>query len=172
MGRMSDVRIVHLSAGDVSLVVAQQGATLPRIVHWGARIDASADDLHAFVTAEERPGLSAESDVPYQATVLPEHSRGWFGRPGLSAHRAGAAWAPRFHAAPLQAAGVPVEPGVATVGAGTVVVDARDDWARIELRLEIDLSPSGLLRTRALVRNTAIRKGTVAQAGRMVRPRA
>ncbi|MEV5069345.1 alpha-galactosidase [Microbacterium sp. LMI12-1-1.1] len=154
MGLMNDVRIAHLSAGDVSLVVAQQAASLPRIVHWGARIDVSADDLQGFVMAEERPGLSTDSDVPYHATILPEHSRGWFGRPGLSAHRAGAAWAPRFHAAPIRVAGMPVETGVATVGAGSVVVDARDDWAQIEFYLEIDLSASGLLRTRAIIRNT------------------
>jgi alpha-galactosidase len=150
---MSELRVVHLSSADVSLVVTQQGDELPAIVHWGARLDVSDDDLRTLATMDHRPGLSADSDVPYRPSVLPEHSRGWFGRPGMSVHRGGRAWSPRFRAEPLLVAGKPAPAGATSLGAGSIVVEASDDWAGIGVVLEIDLTVSGLLRTRFGVRN-------------------
>ncbi|MBW9111679.1 alpha-galactosidase [Microbacterium ureisolvens] len=150
---MSELRVVHLSSADVSLVVTQQGDELPAIVHWGARLDVSDDDLRTLATMDHRPGLSADSDVPYRPSVLPEHSRGWFGRPGLSVHRGGRAWSPRFRAEPLLVAGKPAPAGATSLGAGSIVVEASDDWAGIGVVLEIDLTVAGLLRTRFGVRN-------------------
>ncbi|MBW9121094.1 alpha-galactosidase [Microbacterium trichothecenolyticum] len=150
---MSELRVVHLSSADVSLVVTQQGDELPAIVHWGARLDVSDDDLRTLATMDHRPGLSVDSDVPYRPSVLPEHSRGWFGRPGLSVHRGGRAWSPRFRAEPLLVEGKPAPAGATSLGAGSIVVEASDDWAGIGVVLEIDLTVSGLLRTRFGVRN-------------------
>lgn len=158
MGTMSDLRVVHLSAADVSLVVTQRGDELPAIVHWGALLEVSDDDLRTLAAMDRRPGLSADSDVPYRPSVLPEHSRGWFGRPGLSVHRGGRAWSPRFRAAPLLVAGEPVPTGATSLGAASITAEASDEWAGIGVTLEIDLTAAGLLRTRVGVRNL----GTVA----------
>ena len=84
-------RIVHLTTADVSLIVLQIEDRLPLILHWGARVEAADAELISFAAAEERPGLGGISDIPYRPSILPEHSDGWFGRPGVELHRAGAA---------------------------------------------------------------------------------
>lgn len=152
---MRAATIIHLTAENVSVIIAQVEDRLPIIVHWGARIVATDDELRALVFAEERGGKRDVSDIPYRASILPEHSAGWFGRPGLELHRGGAAWAPRFAVQLLEIDGVSLDGAVAQRGAGSTVMLARDEWAGIELRLEIDLTDAGLLRTRAQVRNVA-----------------
>lgn len=152
---MHSRRIIHLSAADVSLIVVLPEDRLPVIVHWGGRIEATADDLSVFAAAENRPGLDGVSDLPYPPSVLPEHAAGWFGRPGIEAHRGGAAWAPRFTVRSVTLDGTPVAADITPAGSGLLEIGADDDWARIALTVEIDVSPSGLLRTRATVRNAA-----------------
>ena len=150
---MQPVRVIHLASGDVSLVLASSSNDLPVILHWGARITATDDDLLAFARAEQRPGLGDVSDMPYRPSILPEHSRGWFGRPGLSAHRAGGGWAPSFRVEGINVDGAPVPAPVTQVGAASVRFDAYDEQTAIRLILEIDLTDAGLLRLRAGVRN-------------------
>ncbi len=152
---MQSPRVIHLAADDVSLVLATFSDDLPVILHWGARITATEEVLEAFALAEQRPGLGGVSDLPYRPSVLPEHSRGWFGRPGLSAHRVGAGWAPSFRVDTIAVDGTPIEAGVVQAGAASIRVDARDDQAAISIRVEIDLTTAGLLRLRAGVRNDA-----------------
>jgi alpha-galactosidase len=154
---MHSYRTIHLMADDVSLILAQRDDELPTIVHWGARVTGSDDDLAAFVDMRERPGIEEISDVPYRPSILPEHAYGWGGRPGLSAHRGGAAWASRFRVEALELDGRALAPSQVTrSGPGVITVSAQDEWAQIALVLEIDLSTAGLLRTRAIVRNTSV----------------
>lgn len=148
-------RIVHLHTDEVSLVVAQVGTLLPVIAHWGERLHASEEDLSTLLTADEMIGFAEDSDVPYRPSLLPEHSRGWFGRPGISAHRAGAAWAPRLVVTHFDVAGQAVDGVVERPGAATIVVRAADPWAQIEVMVEIDLSRAGLLALRTTIANTS-----------------
>lgn len=152
---MLAAKIIHLTAENVSVIVAQLEDRLPIVAHWGARIIATDEELRAFVLAEERGGKRDISDLPYRPSILPEHSAGWFGRPGLELHRDGVAWAPRFSVQSIEIDDASFDGDVVQVGAGSMVMHARDEWAEIELRLEIDLTPAGLLRTRAQVRNVA-----------------
>lgn len=155
MVRMQSVRVIHLAADDVSLVLACFAHDLPLILHWGARITATDDDLLSFALAEQRPGLEDVSDLPYRPSVLPEHSRGWFGRPGLSAHRVGAGWASSFRVDTVVVDGKSASEGVIQTGAASVTVEAHDEQSAIQLRTEIDLTAAGLLRIRAGARNEA-----------------
>lgn len=148
-------RIVHLAAADVSLIVLQGDDRLPVILHWGARVDAADAELLSFADAEDRPGLGGISDLPYRPSVLPEHSAGWFGRQGIELHRAGATWAPRFAVRSMTLDGIEVGARVTQAAGGLLVIGAEDEWGQIGLTLEIDLTPGGLLRTRAEVRNAA-----------------
>lgn len=149
-------RTIHLATDDVSLIVAQRDDALPAIVHWGARVTAPDDDLATFVEMRERLGIDGISDVPYRPSILPEHVYGWSGRPGVSAHRNGSAWASQFRVQAVGLDGRACAPGTSMQGGpGVLTVSARDEWAQIELDLEIDLRPSGLLRARASVRNTS-----------------
>ncbi|WHE35317.1 alpha-galactosidase [Microbacterium sp. BDGP8] len=152
---MDSMRVIHLNAEDVSVVIATADDGMPEIVHWGEAVTSAEPDLLAFVAAEQRNGMTGDSDVPYRASVLPEHSRGWFGAPGLSAHRDGSGWAPRFVLRSLALDGAEAGPGVTSGGAGRVDAVLHDDAAEIELGVEIDLTRDGLVRSRARVRNTA-----------------
>ena len=93
-GRQDD-RLLHWRAGGTSLVVAVAGAggLLPRIVHWGADLG-DVDDavLRSLVRALTPPVSEHPTDNTHDLTVLPEHARGWTGRPGVEGSRAGRDW--------------------------------------------------------------------------------
>lgn len=150
---MDNDRLIHLTADGVSVVLLQRGELLPTILHWGAALRAGDDDLVALAAATARTGLDGGSDLPYEPSLLPEHSRGWAGRPGLALHREGAGWSSRLTVRGVSVAGEPTGPGVVQVGAAAVVVEAEDVDAQVGVRLEIDLTQDGLLRVRAGVRH-------------------
>uniref|UniRef100_A0A942T978 alpha-galactosidase n=1 Tax=Neobacillus citreus TaxID=2833578 RepID=A0A942T978_9BACI len=139
---MSDV--VHLTSGGVSLVLDCSGRALPAVVHWGAALGPLSDDeLDALAAADVAVVQPNEVDVPVRLAVLPEPHRGWSGRPGLSGHRDGHDWSPAFTVSELD------------VTDGTVTVRASDDVAGLAVRVVVELLPSGLVRARAAVTNTA-----------------
>jgi hypothetical protein len=81
-------------------------------------------------------------------SLVPEHSGGWFGLPGLRGHRAGADWSPRFVL-------TSVEIGAAqpsTTG-GRLTIHSTDDAAGLSMTIAIELTQSGLLRQQATIRN-------------------
>jgi alpha-galactosidase len=124
----------------VSLVLDTRGPRLPAVVHWGAALgEVSPDDL--ALAAEPQP-IGFSIDGPVRVSMLPEQSAGWLGTPGLSGHRDGRAWSPAFAVTDLQRSG------------GRLVVTAGDGAAELELRLEIELHDSGILRTRAHLTST------------------
>jgi alpha-galactosidase len=87
--------------------------------------------------------LAGASPAARGVSVLPEHGRGWMGRPGLSGHRLdGSAWSPLFTE-------------VRTVRAGTdaAAFEASDPAAGLGLRFELEALPSGVLRARHTVTN-------------------
>ena len=147
-------RVIHLFADDVSVLLTQAAGALPVIVHWGPRIHADDAELVEYARTSFRPGIAGLSDVPYEPGILPEHSYGWGGLPGIRAHRAGAAWSPRLDVAAIAVDGEKLaEGGVAQSRGGLVTVSANDEWAGIGVTIEIDLSLDGLLRTRTSVHN-------------------
>ena len=77
-----------------ALVLADDGAGLPSVLHWGPDLpDAAAADL-AIVTSGPVPNNAL--DEPWPLTVLPTSGEGWLGTPGYAAHRAGSHTAPRL----------------------------------------------------------------------------
>ncbi|MFI9815397.1 alpha-galactosidase [Saccharothrix variisporea] len=131
---MADV--THLRAAGVSLVLDHRGGTLPRVLHWGADLGPVDLDSLALATAPQPVGYSA--DGPVEVAVLPEQSAGWLGTPGLVGNRAGRAFSTAFRVVEVD---------------GTTY-RAVDEAAGLELRLEVELTDSGLVRQRASVTNT------------------
>jgi len=139
-------RLVHLRASGVSLVLDARGPGLPVVLHWGADLgELSPEALQVLAAVAVPPVAPNMPDVPTRVSVVPEHSQGWAGLPGLRGHREGRDWSPAFAIDSAQAAD-------GDAGAG-LVVKARDPAARLELELRLDLAPGGLLRMRADLRN-------------------
>ncbi|WP_208544630.1 alpha-galactosidase [Rathayibacter sp. VKM Ac-2759] len=138
----------------MSAVLTQTGDSLPVLAHWGPSLRASDADLIEYAGTAVRTGIDGVSDVPYEPSLLPEHTSGWGGLPGLRVHRAGAAWSPRLSVSSVSVDGAPLAEGaVAQRPGGRAVVEASDAEHGIGVILEIDLTASGLLRTRVSVRN-------------------
>jgi alpha-galactosidase len=113
-----------ISLGNGALVLGTAADRLPEITWFGVP-------------------LSGAPPTSRGVSVLPEHARGWMGRPGLSGHRLdGSAWSPRFTE-------------VRTVRAGTAeaAFDAVDPAAGLRMRCEFDALASGVLRVRHTVSN-------------------
>ncbi|HMR49732.1 MAG TPA: alpha-galactosidase [Arachnia sp.] len=144
---------VHLRAGGVSVLLDTEGATLPRVLHWGADLGALDDAAVAEVRrASITPPASGTPDEPFELSVVPEQTAGWLATPGVSGHRAGTAFSTAFSvtsldvAENLDAAGVPL--------AGRVAVAAHDEVAGLTLAWTLELTVDGLLRHRAAITNT------------------
>ncbi|ROP60901.1 alpha-galactosidase [Curtobacterium sp. ZW137] len=166
--------LVHLTTAGVSLVLDCTDARLPSVVHWGAALgELSTEDLQAIVTAGREPIVSNAVDEPIRVAILPEPHAGWSGKPGVSGHRDGEDWSPRFTTTSIDVIGEAHEtrahetpgreaaPTRIDAGPATVVVEAADAHAQLAVRLEIELLPSGLVRTRAALTNTGTGTYTV-----------
>jgi alpha-galactosidase len=146
---------VALTADGVTVLVDATGGRLPALLHWGRalpRLDEAQVD--AIRTARIPVVGSNTIDVPLRVAVLPELHAGWLGRPGISGSRAGRSWSPRFRTTSVRLDGAEVS-GFVQADAGRLEVAAVDEEAGLELLLTIELLPSGLLRSRASITNTA-----------------
>jgi len=136
---------IHLRAGGVSVVLTTDGERLPAVLHWGADLgDLTAADLAELARAGVPAPVPNDLDRPTRAGILAEHADGWNGRPGLAGQRAGRAWSPLFALTDLAVADDPD-------GGARVRASGRDAEAGLELHLELQLLPSGVLRQRATV---------------------
>ncbi|MFT4109793.1 alpha-galactosidase [Propionicimonas sp.] len=144
---------VVLRAEEVCVVLDLAAGRLPAVVHWGADLGAlGRDDVEAMVLGAVPPIAPNAVDEPARVALLPEHHTGWVGRPGLSGSRGGRDWSARFTTTSLSVDGAPAS-GFVSSGAGVVEVAATDEVAGLELALTIELTSSGLLRTRAVLTN-------------------
>lgn len=146
--------LIALRAAGVGLLLDISAGQLPAVLHWGADLgEVGPSDWEALRRAQQMPVMNNGVDVPLRLALVPEGRAGWMGRPGLSGSRGGRDWSPRFEVVELEVDGQPVTVGVHTSGAGSVRVACRDEGAELELELLVELTPQGLLRTRAGVRN-------------------
>ena len=154
---MSPNACVVLHERDLSLVLDVTDGHLPAVVHWGARLEnLSAAVAAVLVRAGIVPTAPNGIDDPMRLAVLPEHWSGWVGRPGLSGSRSGVAWSPKFTTTALRIDGaeVPADQTVVNrTGPATVSVDAVDQVAELELRVDVEMLPGGLVRARATLTN-------------------
>ena len=153
--------LLSLRSQGCGLVLDLLHGRLPAIVHWGADLgDITADDATTMVHTGIAPIVANVVDEPVRVALLPEHWTGWVGRPGLSGSRAGTDWSPRFTTTRVAVNGEVVDAAgpdatFLPLGAAVVEVDASDDVAGLTLSLTIELTPSGLLRSRASLHNAS-----------------
>lgn len=145
----------HLRAGGVSLLLDTSGPHLPRVLHWGADLgDVGPEEVAQLVLASVVPVVSGAPDAPYALSLLPEQSAGWLATPGVTGSRDGRAWSTAFRVTDVTTTG-PLTRDDGTPVAHCLVVTADDGDAGLQLTLVVEQYPSGLVRTRSTVTNTA-----------------
>ncbi|HST82936.1 MAG TPA: alpha-galactosidase [Kineosporiaceae bacterium] len=139
--------LVQLRSAEVALLVDCRGSGLPVILHWGADPGVLDDAELTALALVARPAVVPNAlDEPHPVAVLPEHSGGWMGLPGLQGHRSGRDWSTQFTVDGVECVTAPE-------GGGALRVTASDSAAALELRLDLELTPSGLVRVEATVHN-------------------
>ena len=134
-------RIVARLVSDSSeVVLVADGDGLPAIAHFGARLDATPEDIDPAMFARFVPGGGLDVDVP--PSIVPEAARGWFGVPGLAAARESGPLTPVFTVDSLMADGHHAH------------IRAYDDRAGLALDLTLRLSRAGALTIDVTVENT------------------
>ena len=151
---MTAPTIVHLHAAGVSAVIDLTGSRLPALLHWGIAITGLDDaGARALVTATVPVVGPNTVDLPGRPSLVPEGWTGWLGRPGLTGcRRGGHAWSPRFVVRSASIDGAPLD-GFTDGGAALLEAVCADVEEDLWLTLQIEMLPSGLLRTRAVLRN-------------------
>jgi alpha-galactosidase len=147
--------MVHLRRGGTSVVVRLTSTELPCVLHWGPELgDLGDGELAALRRSMEPPHVDSVISSQAAVAVLPQHSSGWLGRPGLLGSRSGRAWSVAFDqvAHEVDESGTAQWPDGAS-GAVRLRSIGQDRPGGLDVTTELELHPSGLLRLRAGVRN-------------------
>lgn len=138
-------RHLLLRAGGTSVFVRCGADASPEVLHWGADLGPlSAADLDAWVTAEVGV-VSGCADVPPRLPLVPSQAEGWLGTPGLVGSRRGLGQFSAFRTIAVQVTATDGTDG----SPSALRMTAHDAEADLELVLDLQLTASGLLRTRA-----------------------
>ncbi|TWP46470.1 alpha-galactosidase [Lentzea tibetensis] len=139
---MSNTEVVHLHDSVSSIVVDIGGNGAPVIAHWGRALgDLDQESLTALVQAIRAPVPHNSPDSAVPLSLLPEAAAGHSGRPALRGHRSGEHFAPALTVDEVETSD------------RSLHYTARDAAAGITVTGTLELTPSGLLRTRHTVRN-------------------
>jgi len=147
---------LHLRAAGVSVVLDVADGRIPAITHWGADLgELAATGLDAVCEAAIDPVPHNAVDVPVRIGLLPQQSDGWIGRPGLTGSRPdGSGWVPRLVTGAIELDGEPLTATHVETGPAAVRCALADAEQGLEVALEVQLLPTGLLRLRAALTNT------------------
>lgn len=141
------MQVVQLSRGGTSLVLGLPEDDVPVVLHWGPDLGSLTDsDLTDLVTAVSMPFVDSAVMSQERLSLLPRHSSGWIGRPGIAGSRSGSAWSLTYDGGVDHA--VEEATDVASVRS-----TATDTAGGLEVVTEVELLGSGLVRVRAGVRN-------------------
>lgn len=143
--------LIHLSSGGVSLVLDTSQRRSPAVLHWGRSLASPIHELRVWAQLDEMPSANSTADTPTRLAILPSHHEGWMGRFGLSGHTNGSAWSPRFTVQSVSLNGEEVRQAGVEAPGGHVEYDLLDSNSGLRIRLEIEMTASGLVRTRATV---------------------
>lgn len=116
------------------------------MLHWGRDLgDLGEAELTALAHGQLQSLATNVVDDPVPLSIVPEASVGWPGTPGLRAHRQGRDFSTSFAVRRAQLSD--------DAGVQRLTVLATDDAARVDLAVELELHPSGVVRQRAVVTN-------------------
>ena len=134
--------IHHLRAAGTSFVLDARGTGVPVIVHWGSDLgDLSRAALEQLADSQIPAVGPSSIDSPLRQSILPVMADGWSGRPGIAGHHEGA---------------TSRQPAFTLAGAEIVEAGLRITLtaASLEVVIDIELTPHGVLRQRLTLTNT------------------
>lgn len=138
---------IHLRQAGVSVVFAFAEQRLPAIAYWGQDLgDLSNEQVSTVAGLDIPPWTANLHDEDQWLSLLPEVSVGWMGNPGLTGSRSGQSWTTRFVT-------TEVTQTVTAEGSQRLDVAAIDIDAQLSLGLVVELTETGLLRSRVNVTN-------------------
>ncbi|MEV4951824.1 alpha-galactosidase [Paenarthrobacter nitroguajacolicus] len=141
--------LIHLSSAGVSAIIAADADSLPVIAYWGAAVGELDAGTEQRILADIHPvRATSEPDVPKPIGILPEAKQGWMGFPGIAGHRCG-----RGSFADVTQVSYEHIPAAAPEEAHKITARGLDVSGLVQVTVEIEMLPSGLLRTRATLRN-------------------
>lgn len=141
---------IHLRNGGTSVFIRVTGTAVPQVLYWGCDLGALSErEQEDFSKAHISAVVSGLADVPPLFSLLPQQSEGWIGTPGLIGSRDGAALFSAFKLVSVTATGKGTDEAPAAMSAVL-----HDDEADIDLTVEVEITSSGVVRTRATLRNT------------------
>ncbi|MFT3942484.1 MAG: alpha-galactosidase [Ancrocorticia sp.] len=141
---------VLLRRGGTAVLLRCEADSAPEVLYWGEDLgDLRPEDVAAWAGA--RSGVvSGAADVPPRLSLVPQQSEGWTGSPGLVGSRGGLDQFSLF-----RLVSVTVVEASGTDGASSHVrTISHDDEAELDLVVDLQLTESGLLRTRAVLTNS------------------
>ena len=152
---IDDSGFIHLTAGGVSVLLDCRGAGLPAVVHWGTALgDLTPPQLHDVALAAAAQPIGFSADTPVRVSLVPEQSAGWLGHPGLAGHRDGQAWSTAFTLGDVSRVALTGDGSGVSPNATAVRITGRDPVAGLGLTADLELHPSGVMRTRARLTST------------------
>ncbi len=124
-----------------SSIVIDAASGMPEILYWGERLHHAADfNVLKQIRARPLPQCYLNQDIPLG--MSPEHSRGYFGAPGLEGSHSDGGWAPKFT----------LNEAIHTGNGYTF--SCQDDEAKLQLDIEVLLDEeTSVLQTRSRVTN-------------------
>nr|WP_246376889.1 alpha-galactosidase [Conyzicola lurida] len=135
-----------------------RGTAVPVIVHWGADLGALTPAALEALADAQVPAVGPSSiDSPLRQSVLPVIADGWSGRPGIAGHHEGF---DRLNPPAFTVAGSVEAKGFDGNDQRAEPVETQSlriplASARLDVLVEVELTPSGVLRQRLTVTNTA-----------------
>ena len=144
--------VLALSRGGTTVLLRLGPTTLPGVVYWGRALGLRRTPRPSCCGPSGTPPTDSVITAQEVVGILPLHGSGWLGRPGLLGHRSGHDWSPAFDAVDHRL----VEDDGAEPGTGRLRLESEaiDTVAQLALRTEVELLDSGVLRVRAVLRNT------------------
>ncbi len=147
---------LHLRSAGTSLVVSFDNGEA-EVIHWGADLGSTLPDL--AILGEPIPHSAVDANVP--ATLIPQGSSAWRGRPGLRGQRIadgvpGLDFSLRLRVADVQADASSASAAASSAAGASAVIVQKDPDAGITVTSKLTLHPGGLLE----LRHTAVNDGT------------
>lgn len=133
---------VHLTTGDVSVVLAPDRFGLPAVVHWGAGL--RERDLPGLLASAGPSVMNSSLDEPRSFSLLADRDSGWSGTPVIEANRTDEARSRplgSWHVTELEH------------DAATARIRARDAGDSVELEITLRLDDAGVLHMSGIVSN-------------------